>query len=685
MTATRRNKTMATYKDKLKPIPAPTTPSYKTKLKPIEPVAPAAPAQKKGFFPKLKASVNQAAEERGQKVRDILKAGKTGQQTKAETIFQLGGQAIGGAFEGPTALIKNLTPKPVKTIVKKAIFNPVAKYVQHSADIISDIPAVQKFAQTPGAERLARNVEAVPEYLNLLPGPKAAKLATRGVEGGLNLAEKTATKSSGMFTKFAEEQATKRASKATKEIDELAGKIGQGKPQDIEQVKKALSNVEVKGVKTYKQLRERIDEKIKLVSNKLDEVLAKNPTTRTIANLKTVVNVGDQKVATNYVNEAIQQLDNYYKTTNNLAGQAKIQNILSRGNTSGLTIKDINDLARLHGQDLSGFNKLSGQLASGLSRQAAENTRKGLKFVARDLFGDKLYQTADGEIQSLIRTRDLSKHMVESVNKLAQKTVKLGLGEQLKQKLLKIADLASLGGIKSFGRFLFRNDPTTKTLNALFLEKGLAKNLTKIKSLLNKGDLSREDIIQYLNSYEQESQFGKPLLLPEKAGMVNSTITLPRSARETNLGIDEVRNAKINQSSSALPDNQPNTINASNTDQNVDINKVIPRNDAIVDPYIPEDQLPTIQMGRLPKRKIEGPVVDYGTNPAVFGAENKDKMAILSLKGYVPDAQIPGVISMIEKSVKDGDLSTAKILFEKLPPGSAPRKKLAKTFDNIKI
>jgi len=615
---------MATYKDKLKPIAAPAASSYKTKLVPIAKAPAPAPAKKKGFFPKLKSAVDEAAQMRAKKLQDIADATARGEQSKAEGVFQTGGQLIAGAFEGPMALLKTATPKPVKTIVKKAIFKPIEKVVTSAADKISDIPAVQKFAQTPGAERLARNVEAVPEYLNLLPVPKAGKAFSRATEAGLEVAERGVQKTSGMFTKFAEQQAGKRAVKAAKEIDELAGKISQGTPEELPQFKKAISNIEVKGVKTYKDLKNRINEKIKAVSGKLDEVLAKNPTTRTIANLKTTVNVGNQKVATNFVEDALKQLDTYYKTTNNLAGQAKVQALLQKGNTSGLTIKEINDLARMHGQDLSGFNA-NGELASGLSRQGAENTRKGLKAIGRDLFGDKLYQEADGEIASLINARDLVEKMETNVAKLKQKIMPRNLGQRAGRLMFKVANLFSFGGLKGFlEAALIPRGQGFKTLNAIDLEKYLQKNLSKMENLLD-ANLPENDLIRRMEDLLQSAEKEQALMLPARGqtSLPRSTINLPQSARETNLGLDEVRGANINQSSTALPASQPNTINASSTPQNVDINKVIPRNDPVVDPYIPEDQLPTIQMGRVPKRKIDGPIVEYGSNPAVFIPENR--------------------------------------------------------------
>lgn len=625
------------YKDKLKPIATPTT--YKSKLKPIatvsaSPVIAPKPTKKVGYFGRIKAQVEEDAKTRAPKIREILQAGKEGKQSKLATGFQLGGQAIGGAFDAPFAAVEEAIPQFVKRAAKKAIFNPLAKGINLAADKISDIPSVQKFAMTDKGQEFARNVEAVPEYLNLIPAPKATKFIAKATEktvGDLGV------KAVGSFDKFAEQQAAKRATKAVKEIDSLAGKISQGAPEDIATFKKAVSNIEVKGVKTYKQLKDRISEKVSTLANKLDEVISKNPTTRTLANLGTVINTPTGKVQTNYVTDALAQLEQYFTKTNNLAGQAQVKGLLSKGNTSGLTIKEINDIARLHGRELSGFNA-NGELASGLSRQGAENTRAGLKRVARDLYGDKIFQEVDGEIASLISARDLVEKMETSVNKLKQKIMPRNLGQRAGRLAFQVANLFSFGGLKGFlEAALIPRGQGFKTLNAIDLEKFLSKNLKKMETLMD-ANLPENDLVRRLEDILQTAEQDKALLLPA-AGQTGfptrNTISLPQSARETNLGLDEVRGASINQSRT-FPDNQPNTINASNTAQNVDIKPVIPRNDAVVDPYIPEDQLPVIQMGRLPRRKpISGPVVDYGTNPEVFTPENSSPFK--KIKDYSVD------------------------------------------------
>ena len=65
-----------------------------------------------------------------------------------------------------------------------AFFSPVTKGINLAADKISDVPAVQKFAASDQGHALDRDVQAVQEYLNLVPGPKGASVLTKATEAG---------------------------------------------------------------------------------------------------------------------------------------------------------------------------------------------------------------------------------------------------------------------------------------------------------------------------------------------------------------------------------------------------------------------------------------------------------------------------------------------------------------------
>lgn len=290
----------------------------------------------------------------------------------------------------------------------------------------------------------------------------------------------------------------KSAETAGKQVDELVGAIAQGKKADITKVKRALSDVDMSSVKTFDDGVQVLNEKIDDVSTKLDDVLDTNKVTKTLDDLGVPMKVGEQTITHNYVDDALNQLDDFYTKTNDQTGKALLAQVKEKALKEGLTIKEVNGIARLHGQKLNAFNA-NGQAASGLTKQAAENTRKGLKGTARQLFGNDVFKAADEEVSALIRTRDLFAKMSEKVNELRQKVQPRGLGERVGRMVGKTVNAIGLGGPKGLVESFLSRGTGLKTLNALDLEKNLSKNLSLLEKALEKG-LPEETVVQRLQA-----------------------------------------------------------------------------------------------------------------------------------------------------------------------------------------
>lgn len=300
------------------------------------------------------------------------------------------------------------------------------------------------------------------------------------------------------------------AESTAKDVDTLTGTVTQGKTADIEKAKAALSNIDTKGIKTYDDLKNTLDTKIKVISNKLDTALSTNTTTTKLKDLGNTVKVGDSNVTHNYVKDALSELKNHYQAINDPVGKAKIEQLTEKAKTTGLTVKEINDLAKEHGNTLNAFNA-NGQAASGLTKQAAENTRSGLKDTARGLFGNKAYEGADEQLSNLIRTRKLVSDVNESVNKLKQRVNPRTLGEKAGRLLFKITDKLTGGGLKGYIQSFVPSGEGLKVMNALDLEKGLGKNLKLLRAAL---DAPKENIVEKLESIADSIFPKKPSLIP---------------------------------------------------------------------------------------------------------------------------------------------------------------------------
>lgn len=310
--------------------------------------------------------------------------------------------------------------------------------------------------------------------------------------------------------------AATEASRVKKATDAV-GRVLQGEIKDVPAARDVLSTIERKGINTYQDLVDRLHEKIGIISRTQDKAYEANNSVRTLDNLAHGTTVGGTTVKQNYVKDALDQLENFYTKTNDLPNATRIQQLVEKANTSGLSVKEINNIAREHGANLSGFNA-SGELASGLSKQAAENTRAGVKATVRDLFGNNLSKISDAELTKLIRVRDLAKDMAEKVNDLSQKIQSRGLGERAGRLIGQAVNLVGLNGPKGFLEYFLGRGTGLKTLNALDLQKQLAKNLKLIQKAADPAALEK-DVVTALEQFIKNTT-GKlpPLLLPEKAG-----------------------------------------------------------------------------------------------------------------------------------------------------------------------
>lgn len=401
----------------------------------------------------------------------------------ASTAYSPIGSAVGSVME--------------QTGAQGAIEFIAKKLVETSG--IANNPEFQKFAmEHPNAEedlnRALVLVMAGKDNANLSKMASQAKTGLKGEVAGVK------AEAGDAYKNYQAKQAVKDADL----VDKLVGTVSQGKIQDLPTVKRTLSDIDVSDIKTYKDLGDTLDAKISTIAGKLDEVLGTNTETKPLSELKFEKKVktktGEQTVSHNYVSDALQQLGEYYNKTNNVEKAAQIEQLKQAAESTGLTVQDINNIAKLHGQDLNAFNA-NGELSTGLTKQAAENTRKGLKNTGRDIFGNKVYDAADSELTNLYRTRDLVRNVEEKVNTLKQKIQERSLGAKAGYLLGKVINLLGLGTPKGFVESLIPRGQGFKVMNALDLEKTLNKNLQKIQKLnleAPESDLIKqmEDIIQ---------------------------------------------------------------------------------------------------------------------------------------------------------------------------------------------
>jgi len=162
--------------------------SFASKIQQNEQIQPQEP-EKKGIFgrlmdipSKLKSEVETQSQNRAGKFKEVTEASKQGQDF-GSTFLQRTGNVVGAGIIDPFVSIaktgaslltggqKERGAKMVKDVAAPFVWG-----IDKAADKISDIPAVQKFAQTPEAGTLERNLEAVMNLTAILPVGEAKPL-----------------------------------------------------------------------------------------------------------------------------------------------------------------------------------------------------------------------------------------------------------------------------------------------------------------------------------------------------------------------------------------------------------------------------------------------------------------------------------------------------------------------------
>lgn len=410
----------------------------------------------------------------GDVFKGIAKSGLRTSGDSAEAIFA----PLSQIFSTATKSIPEDAP------IKKG-FNDVVNFL---ANHISNNKAVQDFATShPNAG------EDFGRALNLIMSGQAndeinpSRMASETSTAAKNLPENVKSTINNSIER------TKNAASSVKEklaptptIDSLVGQVAQGKTGDIPSFGRGLQNLDTSNVKNYTDLNNSASSKISELAKEQDMELDKNPTPHPLSDFDKTIGSGKGAVKVNYVDQAIKQLQDYYTKTNDVESLSKVNQIAADAQEKGLSAKEINNLARMHGQDLNGYNA-NDELASGLSKQAAENTRQGLKADSRGLMDSKMAQNLDDQMSDLYTVKDLSGKMKERVNTLEQRLQKPNILQKLGSLAGKFGRSTGIGDFvqKLLG---FEKTPGATTLNPVELEAKLSRNLAKINTALQKGD-----------------------------------------------------------------------------------------------------------------------------------------------------------------------------------------------------
>jgi len=420
------------------------------------------------------------------KSQEAKTASRRGEQGMVRGFAQQAGIGLGGISQVGgdlfTGAVKTALPQAGEDVLKAGVSSTVKPLTE--SNFVKSI--YEKYNSLDETKK--RDIDAtlgLGSFLTDLVGfglakkpvVSALKAGSEAVTTGIKAAEEITTRIPRATEKLI--TMTKEGITPVISKEKAIGEVLQGTTQDIKKGTAGLSLVDTKGIKTYQKLNEAIDKKIPELAKVVDNEFAQDTTKKLLNDLTiTKPTKAGGTVSVNYVDNALNQLAELYTKTGDVVKQADIEDLINIAKTDGLNKLEINDIARNYGQEFGdkAFNKMGDPLTS-INAQMFENTRKGVKEVARSGLTSNVAKKADEAMSKLYDTRALVKKNVEAVNKLMNRIEERGLVEKIGYNVSKYADILTGGSLRGFIGGILPRGAGYKTLNALDLEALLERNL----------------------------------------------------------------------------------------------------------------------------------------------------------------------------------------------------------------
>ncbi len=267
-------------------------------------------------------------------------------------------------------------------------------------------------------------------------------------------------------------------------INKLAGRVNQGAKKDIAPTIKATELItpeEVQSINTYDDLSNVMNKKLAETGAKQDAILSSNTETYRLPKLN--VKSGDTQI--NWVNQMLNGMKEFYAKTKDYDNLGKVSALKEKALTDGLTVKEINDLARMHSHDMSSYNANS-ELASGISKVANENIRKGVKNTVKNLVDDPQYKALDKDFEIIFNTKKLAQKNYDNFLKSQNRIKDEGFLRKYGVKTAEVINQISRGYISGFVSGFVPKGAGMRLNTSHGMGIDLSKNLQELHSLVNK-------------------------------------------------------------------------------------------------------------------------------------------------------------------------------------------------------
>ena len=376
----------------------------------------------------------------------------------------------------------------VKSIGKGAVKKGVKEVVKEGAKTGAGFGAV-------GGTALALQEDGT--LSETVTGAAAGAALGAGLGASLGFVGIAAGKGAEQVSVPFQRHSRRRQKKLQKNINDLVGKITQGKTKDLAASRRALTELDTTGVKTYQDLSSAVDEHIGLLAEKVDDKLNRRPSTRKLEKLTQDID-GEEF---NPVVEALNDLDELYTTTRDVKEMVRIRSLKNEAAEIGLSARRINDIAREYGSEF-GTKAFSaaGEPRTSVNAQTYENTRTAVKELARGFMPDDATRQLDRAMSDMYTLKRVTDKMVEKVNTSIQKLHQRGLIERFGGGVVEVIDALSGHLLRGGVSKLIPRGRGEKVLQPFELQELLQKNLKNLDKLLAGTD---EDVIKALKNPEQ--------------------------------------------------------------------------------------------------------------------------------------------------------------------------------------
>jgi hypothetical protein len=457
-------------------------------------------------------------QEKGNKIIEVL-------ADESKSPLARGVEATATGFSALSSTAYNALPDDARKALD-VIGGGIGKGFNFLTDKISNSKFLQEAAMSGQTGKLEEALKIASD-LGLISGEilgaeaaaGTAKVVDKGITKGIDATKTTIddltkaipqiTDKTVQLSRTTTEKFMKLVEPKPKTVEGAAKQILQGETGDLKAGIEAIKAVDTTGVKTFKDLLGKLDEKIPTLARIVDADLALDITKRPLAQLNLVEKtLSGKPVKINPVNPALAQLKELYMKTGDKVRAANIGEIIQSAKKTGLTNFEINIVARTYGSEFGkkAFSKMGDPLTS-VNAQLFENTRSQLKKLARQGIKGADAQAADELMSSIYNTENLISRNVEAVNKLTQKIQERGLAEKIGYQVAKYGNILTGGSLRGIMGGILPRGAGYKVMNALDLEEALMKNLEVINKAVVSG--SEADITSAVNTIKKNASTKK--------------------------------------------------------------------------------------------------------------------------------------------------------------------------------